>query len=725
MTEKLVPLAGHAVFLLFIQLALLLVVARLGAELAKRVSLPAVVGELAAGIALGPTVFGHFVPGAFEALFPHVSAQFHLLEVVGTLGMALLLLLTGMETDLRLLRTLGRPAAVASGTGMALPFVLGFGLGWVLPGEYLANPDHRVLFSLFMATAMSISAMPVIAKILMDLNLTRRNIGLVILSAGVVDDTAGWLVLSLIAGISHGGGGLEQVGILVRTVGLTAAFLALMAFVVFPLTKVLFRVADRFRTRDADLVVILVITFLAAAATEWIGIHAVFGAFIAGCMFKQVPQLRAETVHRLEWFVFAVLAPVFFGIVGLKVDLWRLPGWNVFWLVLAVACSGKLIGCTVGGVWGGLRFWEALSIAVAMNARGAMELVVATIGLSLGILNDASFSVIVMIAVVTSFMAPLGLRLTMRMVRMTDEEARRIEHEQVKGILDPEKLRVLVPTAGGPNALGAARLAFAVAKKSASPVTVLFVEEEMSWWDRLRRKLTPTPAGMGLDAHFAALKTLGDGAPAPELKRVNARDVADAIIGEAKRDYDLVMMGATQRGLNLGGDILEEVVAGAPCHVAVVRGGAQVAARHLLVPIDGSVASRVAAEFAARVAEPSGAELTLAILTEQRPQVAAYSDETGSGADVAVAAVPEEEINRVSAVFRAWQKKPKVLRFDYDPTHSALLQAVARGPYDLVVIGAENRAIQNRMYFGYDAERLIRDATVPVVVIIPNVARIH
>src|SRR5262249_10539046 len=301
----------------------------------------------------------------------------------------------------------------------------------------------------------------------------------------------------------------------------------------YPATRFLLRMVDRFHTRDGDLVLILVITFLCAAATEWIGIHAVFGAFIAGCMFKLVPLVKADTIHRLESFVFAVLAPIFFGIVGLRVGLWQLPRLGVFGLVLAVACVGKLVGCTAGGVWGGMRFWEALSIAVAMNARGAMGLVAATIGLSLGILNDASFAVIVMMAIVTWFIAPLGLRLTMRMVRMTEEEARRIELDKARGVFDPGKLRVLVPTAGGPNALGAARLAFALARKSASPVAVLFVEEEMSWWDRVRRKLTPTPARMSLDAHLVELKKLGNGAPAPEAKRGNARDAADATLGEA------------------------------------------------------------------------------------------------------------------------------------------------------------------------------------------------
>jgi Kef-type K+ transport system membrane component KefB len=147
MSESLRPLAGHAVFALLIQLALLLIVARLGAEICRRFAIPAVVGELAAGLILGPSVFGHFAPLTFHLVFPPNAEQFHLLEVVGTLGMILLLLLTGLETDLRLLRGLGRAAFVASLSGVLLPFALGFGLGMVMPGSYLAAPDHRVLFS--------------------------------------------------------------------------------------------------------------------------------------------------------------------------------------------------------------------------------------------------------------------------------------------------------------------------------------------------------------------------------------------------------------------------------------------------------------------------------------------------------------------------------------------------------------------------------------------------
>ena len=726
MSEKLVPLSGHAVFLLLVQLTLLLAAARAAAELAKRLSLPAVLGELAAGIALGPTLFGHFWPGAFEAIFPQLSSQYQLLDVVGTLGMVLLLLLTGLETDLRLLRNVGRAAMIASATGMVLPFLLGLALGFLLPVEFLVDPDQRVLFSLIVATTMSISAMPVIAKILMDLDLTRRNIGLVILSAGVVDDTAGWIILSLIAGAAtHGGLGAAQLGALAKTLGLTIAFLIVVVFVIYPLSRLLMRLAERFQSRDSDLVMIIVLTFLHAAATEWIGIHAVFGAFVCGTMLRQVPRLRTETIHRLETFTFAVLAPIFFGIVGLKTDLWRLGGFAIPAIVLLVACVGKLVGCSVGALWGGLRFWEAASIAVAMNARGAMGLVVATMGLSLGILNDAMFSIIVMVAVVTSFLAPLGLRLTMRMVRMTEEEAKRIEAEQAKGVFDPARVRVLVPTAGGPNAFGAARLAFALAKRSEIPVTVIFVEERMSRWDRLRSFFVKNPAGQGLEDHLDSIKAMADGARPPEIRRLTSSSVADAIIEEARKEYDLVVIGASQHATSLGGDVLAEVVAGAPCHVAVMKTVDRAATfKHIVVPVDGSLVSRVAVEFAVRYAEIAGSELTLALLTEHRPQAAAYSDEEGGGAAESIRPIAGEDLERVSRVFRTLEKKPNVLRVDYDPSSSALAAAVETGTYDLVVIGAENRAVKNRLFFGYENERIIRGSDVSVAVVVPYLGKL-
>jgi Kef-type K+ transport system membrane component KefB/nucleotide-binding universal stress UspA family protein len=725
MIEPLRPLAGHAVFLMFVQLALLIAVARLGAELAKRIGLPAVVGELAAGISLGPTILGHYAPGAFNLIFPHDAEQFHLLDVVSNLGMALLLLLTGLETDVRLLRNLGRAAMIASAMGMVLPFALGFGLGHFMPAAYLYDPDRRLLFSLFLATAMSISAMPVIAKILVDLDLTKRNIGLVILSAGVVDDTVGWLILSLIAGAAAKG--VVHVGDLARTVLYLVAFMIGAAVILYPLLRVLVRVAtERLRTPDSDMVVIIVVTLLCAALTERIGVHAVFGAFVTGVVLHQVPSVRKETVARLESFVFGVLAPVFFGVVGLKVNLWTLGGGGMLGLVIVVACVGKLVGCSVGAIWGGLRFWEATSIAVAMNARGAMEIVVATIGLSLKILSPQMFSIIVMVAIVTSFMAPLGLRLTMPRVRMTEDEARRILAAESLGAFDPARVRVILPTGGGPNALAAAPLAFGIASRSDSPVRVLYTEVKTSRWRRLVRPfLGAVGRPANIQQHFDALKALA-GSRAPEIRELTASTVAQAICAEARRGHDLIVIGSDM-GPSVGGAVAEEVVAGAPCHVAIVKAPAELPAsgafRNILVPVDGSVASRTAVELALRYAESAGAALSLAVLTERRPQAAAYADVSGTHATVE-ARTSDDELERISVVFRASMLKPSILHLAYDPRSSAVAQAVEKGGYDLVVLGAENRAIQHRLFFGYENERLIRATRVPVAVVVPNMAKL-
>jgi Kef-type K+ transport system membrane component KefB/nucleotide-binding universal stress UspA family protein len=728
--EMLRPLGGHAVYLLLVQLALLLLVSRLGAEAAKRMGLPAVVGELAAGIAAGPTIFGHYFPGAFAAVFPHEAAQYHLLEVVGTLGMVLLLLLTGLETDLRLLRNLGRAALIASVMGMVIPFATGLGLGYLMPDDYLADPQRRVLFSFFVATAMAISAMPVIAKILMDLELTKRNIGVVILSAGVVDDTAGWLILSVIAGVaSHGE---VRLGGLVTTILFMAGFLAAMGLVIYPVSRWLMSfIKRRFRSADADLAVLLIITFACAAATEWIGIHAVFGAFIAGTMFRQIAHLEQATIHKLESFVFAVLAPIFFGIVGLKVNLWSLADGGWLAVVLGVACLGKLVGCTVGSIWGGLRFWEGLSIAVAMNARGAMELVVATIGLSLGILNQEMFSIIVVVAIVTSFAAPLGLRLTMRKVRMTAEESRRIMLESSKGTFDPLRVRVLLPSAGGPNATAAAVLAHGIARRSARPVEVLSVKAPTRWRDRLERLLTRQPAYATGDVRqiqdqiLSVQQLVQSAGLPPTVRQVEHKSVAAAILEEARKGFDLIFIGASRRGDSLGGPILEELVRDTPCHLAVVRTGPRSQPfRRILVPFDGGVFARVAVEFAVRYAEATGAELTIALLVERMPQAARLATEEPTPVVDELRPSPEAELERVSRIFRAVELKPRILRLTYDPQSSAVNDEASSGRHDLVVIGAENRAIRHRLFFGYSSERLLENEDVAVAIIVPNIARL-
>jgi Kef-type K+ transport system membrane component KefB/nucleotide-binding universal stress UspA family protein len=746
MEQTLVPLSGHAILLLFVQLAVLLVVARLGSELVRRLGLPTVVGELAAGIVIGPSCFGHFFPRIFLAVFPHVSAQFHLLEMVSWLGMVLLLLITGIETDLRLLKHLGRAALAASVFGMIVPFAFGLGLGWWMPERFVAAPDHRVLFSLFIATALSISAMPVIAKILIDLDLTRRNIGVVILSAGVVDDTTGWIILSLIAGAATTGNpNLRNVAI---SVGGTVLFVAFVALVLFPLLKAAFRVAnDRFQSKDTDLVLMIVVTLLCAAATDALGVHAIFGAFVAGCAIRQVPRLREETLHKLESFTFSIFAPIFFGMVGLKVDLWQLSSWNMLLLVLGVATAGKLVGCTAGSLLGGLRFGESISIAVAMNARGAMELVVATIGLSLGILNQEMFSIIVMVAVVTSFMAPLLLRLTMRMVRITEDEAERLAADAAKGLFDPEKIRILVPTAGGPNALIAAQMAMRVARRSAHPIAMLYVERKTGLMDRLTRLFGTSLEGKNLASHMEELKRAAADCQVsgPSVRTITNRDIAVAIAAEAEKGYDLILVGASDSKSGVRGEKLERLVSTARCHIAIVKSVAPVKTpfRNLLVPVDGTFHSRIALELAIRYAEGEGgdAEVTIAVMTEDDREGASVPPaagivarhvgrtppSTGAGRDRSVMLMvdslsKEGGLEKLSPVFRATKARTRmILRKAAANGSHPLLREACSGRYDLVVLGAEHRAIHYRLFFGYETERLLEESPVTTALVIPRV----
>ena len=714
---------SHTIFLLFLELSLLVGVTRIGAELSKRVGMPAVVGEMLGGIALGPTLFGHYAPAAFAAVFPSSAEQLHLLDAFGTVGMSLLLLLTGLETDIRLLRNLGRAAFIASVMGMVLPFGLGFGLGTLMPAAFLTDAGHRTLFSLFLATAMSISAMPVIAKILVDLDLTKRNIGLVILSAGVVDDTVGWLILSLIAGAATHGA--VRAGDLGMTVAYLGAFILLAAFVLLPILRVAVRAtSERFKSTDSDLVLIIVVTFLCAAATERIGVHAVFGAFVAGVVLHQVPRLRKESVVRLESFTFAVLAPIFFGIVGLRVNLWALGGGGM----LAAGAGGGLRRQAGRRFAGRLLGWHAV-LGGGLDRRGDER--ARRDGDRGGdhwpLAGDPHP------ADVLDHRDGRDRDLLHRPGRLAADHAARPDDggrgpanlglRVERRLRSAVSLRVLLAAGGGANALAAAPLAIGLARKSSAAVRVLHVEAPRTWWQRLRHPFG-RQAPVNVSDQIETMRALAKNKPL-ELAQATGPAIAAAICDEAKRGCDLIVIGSGD-GPSIGGSVVEQVVAAAPCHVAIMKApaaGGDYA--RVLVPVDGSLASRLAVELALRYAEATGAALTLALLTERRPQVAAYADLSGTHPlPAAPPANPDDELERISVVFRASPIKPSVIHLAFEPGSNAVAQAVEKGRYDLVVLGAENRAVQHRLFFGYENERLIRATRVPVVVVVPSLSRL-
>lgn len=722
-------LSGHAILVLLLQLAVLLVLARVLAELMGRIGQPAVIGELLAGIILGPTVLGYLSPETFAWAFPQEAAQFHLLEVVSWLGMILLLLLTGLETDIRVVKNLGRAALSASVFGMVIPFASGLVLGWYLPDRFLTDPANRNIFAAFLATTMAISAMPVIAKILMDLKLIRRDVGLVILSAGVVDDTTGWLILSVIAGIAAGGA-FDPVDFM-QTLLWLAAFLVAMRWVVYPLMSRLVRyLNERVALAGADLTLILGFTFLAAATTEAIGVHAVFGAFVAGILVRQIRRVRTSSLQSLEVFVLSALSPIFFAFAGLKVNLWDLSGWGLPLLVLGVAIGGKLVGCYIGGRLGRMSHWESLAVGFGMNARGAMGLIVALIGLSLGLLTQEVYSVIVLMAVATSLMAPLLLKWALPHLPMSEEERRRIQDAGQVPFLPRASVRILVPTAGGQNAMAAIRVAAPLARLKRGQVVALYVEsrdpgEEKKRW-RLPRR--PSLAGTNLAEHLRQAAEVVGGSEGKLLTRQVARpDVARAVLEEAGRDYDLMMIGAGGNA-PLHDPMTQRILRKSPIPVLIVRRSSQplpATAVRLLVPFDGSVFSRYATEFSFVFAAASDGHVTILHVVDETRLTSSSLPVTerriAQTADPVRTADLEAQLQRALGPAAARHGARLSIRIVTGGSPAETILAESHSDHhDLLVLGAENKLVGASLSFGQGTAEILERAGCTTAVVVPR-----
>lgn len=725
MTQTIQPLHGHDLLVLFLQLALLLASARFLGEAMRRVHQPAVIGELIAGVALGPTLLGHYAPGVYGVLFPQTSLAYNLLEAVAWVGLVLLLLLTGLEVDVARLRRIGRPALTVSAVDLVVCCAAGFGLGWFLPDAWLADPERRGLFAAFMAVAVAISAMPVIAKILMDLNLLHRNLGILSLSAAVVEDTVGWLILSVLTGLAA-----ESV-FRAQRLGLT--LVALTAFVLLGITVVpallrrVYRwVDDHLHATGADITLVVVFTFLTAAITERIGVHAVFGAFVAGVALRQVPRLRSESLHTLEQFVLAVLAPIFFAYVGLRVDLWTLTGWAVPLLVLAIAILAKLVGCTVGGRLGGLRGWEPVAVGMALSARGAMGLVVAILGLTLGVLTEEVYSILVGVSVITSALTPAFLPFAVARIPLTDEERRRLEAGELKRVFRRDGQKILLPTAGGPHAEAAFRVAAPLTTAPGSSLTVLYVETGVRRLDPLHRLLRrlrgPGAPLTPIEEHVHRLQTLSQALGATfDWRTVRGRGVPDAILAEASRGYDLILLGAPGSA-ELQDPALSRLLTRAPCHVVVVRSSTaprDEPYRHILVPTDGSFFARAALEFAVSLAESAGGQVAVfTVLPESEPEhESGAAGERRRIREVVKGAVLGPTMKPVTALAEA-PVEVRVARSDR-PGEAIILEALS-SDYDLIVLGAENKALARPLFYGQGTQYVLGHAPCDVAVVVPR-----
>lgn len=409
---------------IFVSLCVLLTMARVCGEVARKLNQPAVFGELLAGVILGPTVLGQIFPGLMESIFPSQGAATLVLKGFTSVSIALFLLVAGMEVDLSSIWRQGKTALYVSIAGVAAPFSLGLLAGGLLPAVFGREVGaNGLIFALFLATALSISALPVIARTLMDLNIYRSDLGMLVIAAAVVNDLIGWIVFAVILGML---GGVMTGSSVTFTIAATLFFAAFMLTAGRWFFHRIMPWIQAHTTWPGGVLSFSVVVALGCAAlTEWIGVHAVFGAFLAGVAIGDSSHLREQTRTILHQFVSFIFAPLFFASVGLRINFILHFDLTLTLCVVGLAFAGKILGCGYGAHLGGSDWREAWAIGFAMNARGAMEIILGLLALEHGVIRQRMFVALVIMALVTSLASGPAMRrlLRLRHARRLDQFA--------------------------------------------------------------------------------------------------------------------------------------------------------------------------------------------------------------------------------------------------------------------------------------------------------------
>ena len=411
---------------LILQVVVILAAARMLGLVFRTIHQPQVVGEMVAGILIGPSFLGWIAPGVSAFLFPPSSLGF--LNALSQVGVLAFMFVIGLELNPSLLRGRGRTAIVTSHASIVLPFFLGSLVALYLYPRLSDSSVSFTSFALFMGVAMSITAFPVLARILTERRLLQHPVGVVAIACAAVDDVTAWCLLAAVVVVSRAGGTAMPVW---ATVGGTMCFGLLLWFLVRPFVR---RLEQHFHKRGGLtqnlLAGVLILVFASSWVTETLGIHALFGAFMVGAIFPKDPAFVRALTQRTEDLVVVLFLPLFFAFTGLRASLGMVSGsqmWLYCLLIIAVAVTGKLGGSMLAARLTGMRWRESAALGILMNTRGLIELVVLNIGLDIGVISPALFTMMVVMALVTTFMTTPLLALTYPR-RILERELTALEH---------------------------------------------------------------------------------------------------------------------------------------------------------------------------------------------------------------------------------------------------------------------------------------------------------
>ncbi len=715
------PGPSESVFLA--EIVILILLGRLLGELMQRIGQPSVMGQLLAGVILGPSILGLLWPDAQHALFPPGGAQKSMIDGISQIGILLLLLLTGMETDLKLVRRIGRAAFTVSATGIIVPFVCGYLLGQYLPESLLPDPSRRLIGSLFLGTALSISSVKIVAMVVREMNFMRRNVGQIIIASAIVDDTIGWIIIAIIFGLAQHG--VVDPLTLAKSVIGTLLFLAVSLTIGRRFVFWLIRWTNDNLISDLPVIfVILVLMGLMALTTQAIGVHTVLGAFVCGILVGESPILTKHIDEELRGLIMGLFMPVFFGLAGLSADLAILRDPTLLALtagLIVIASIGKFAGAFTGGVAGRLKVQESLALACGMNARGSTEVIIATIGLSMGVLSQNLYTMIVAMAVVTTLAMPPMLRWSLARLPMGEEEKARLEREEfeAKGFVANLE-RLLLAVDDSANGKLASRLAGSLAGGRGAPTTVIHLAGEASMPVNSPPAEKKAEATVKAAAEQRAAAEADETAIAPTRVDVTTKapksEDAEAIAQEARKGYGLMVLGiegiADSEGAFAAQPARLATAFDGPLAIAVARGehleDPEDGGFRILVPITGTDVSRRAAEVAVAIARATEAPISALYVTSK----------TGNGGSRGTPSRRHEEeiLKDIVALGERYDRPIRTsLKVDIAP-EEAILRKVRSGRHNLVVMGV-NRRPGETLFFGNVAAAVLQQAKVSILFI--------
>ncbi len=710
--SRLITLNGQQSTLLWAQLGVLLLAARLLGTLARRLGLSGVVGELMAGLILGPSVLGNVFPAGFDRLLPsHALVSSAMLAGISTISLGFLLLAIGFEADLGLIGKLGRAATSVTLGSMIVPVGIAYVVAALLP-KALYGAHAGPAGYLFVALAVGISSLPVIAKIVSELGMTRRDFGQLLLASGSANDAVGFLVLALAMAMatSSGSGGGAFWNLAEPVLGL----LGLGALFIFGGQRLVDLLLRRARQADpkaagpdssSSLAACVVLGFLAAAAAQALGIEGALGTFVAGIALGRSRFREAGTLARVEAMSSAVFAPLYFATAGLRVDVAtfaRGPLLVAFVVIVVIALVSKFAGSYLGAIVGGLGWRQATALGIGLNGRGALQVVIASAALSVGALSTAGYSLMLLMAIVTSLLVPSGLRRVATGWAGTEQERKRLRHEgQLETNVAVKGERMLLPSLGHANSIVAAEM-LDLAWPEELGVTVLAVAAEGD-------------KGPGLRPVESVL-----GGRELEVKKVRGPRVLEEILAEARLGYGVIAVGAADNPTSghLLSPVVDDLLTKSPIPLLVARrprqagDGLPAAFARAIVPVSGAPESRAGQEVAFRLSARIGTELELLHIVT-RPAGSSSTRDVGQ-----VASHVLSEAKRLAGELGV-NAETKIIQ-GRSPGEEIVAAAEAEH-VDLVILGASARVVEGKPFLGHTVEHVLTHSpTTVVVAVLPS-----